>query len=77
MVEIKLLGRVKYKDTLYIANDVISVDNATAEYLQARKLCKVMAIVEPVKVTENSAEVTEIAAEKPAKKTKRAKQESK
>ena len=40
MVEIKLLGRVKYKETLYVANDVISVDKATAEYLQTRKLCK-------------------------------------
>lgn len=77
MVEIKLLGRVKYKETLYVANDVVSVDEATAEYLQARNLCKVMAIVEPAKVTESSAEVAEIAAEKPVKKSKRAKQEGK
>lgn len=81
MVEIKLLSRVKYKETLYVANDVISVDEATAEYLQARNLCKVMAIVEPVKPAEITAEVAEntaeITAEKPAKKSKRTKQESK
>ena len=81
MVEIKLLGRVKYKETLYVANDIISVDKATAEYLQARNLCKVMAVVEPVKVAENTAEntaeVAEVTAEKPVKKSKRAKQEGK
>lgn len=75
MVEIKLLGRVKYENTIYSANDVISVDKATAEYLQERKLCKVMAVVEPAKeVVKDTAEKVE---EKPVKKNKKAKQESK
>ena len=72
MVEIKLLGRVKYQNELYIADDVISVDEATAEYLQERNLCKVMAVVE--KTTEPAKDTVE---EKPTKKSKKVKQEGK
>ena len=72
MVEIKLLGRVKYENTLYSANDVISVTEETAKYLKDRNLCEVMAVVETAKeVVEDTAE------EKPVKKSKRGKQEGK
>lgn len=71
MVEIKLLGRVKYENTFYSANDVISVDKDTAQYLKDRNLCEVMAVIEPKK------EVVEDTTEKVVKKTKKAKQEGK
>ena len=75
MVEIKLLGRVKYENTIYSANDVISVDKATAEYLQGKNLCKVMAVVEPAKeVVEDTVEKAE---DKLVKKSKKVKQEGK
>lgn len=68
MVEIKLLGRVKYQDTFYSANDVISVNKETAEYLKGKKLCEVRAVIEPVK--EQIEEVKPV-----VKKSKKAKQE--
>lgn len=70
MVEIKLLGRVKYESTIYSADDVISVDKDTAQYLQDRGLCELMAVIEPIK------EVVEDTT-KEVKKTKKAKQEGK
>lgn len=75
MVEIKLLSRVKYENMLYVANDIIQVDEATAEYLQKRKVCEVMAIVGPAK--EVVKPIEEIKEEKPIRKSKKMKQEGK
>ena len=75
MVEIKLLGRVKYENVLYVANDVIQVDENVAKYLKDRNLCEVMAVIEPTK--EEVKPIEEIKEEKLIKKSKKGKQEGK
>lgn len=64
MIEVKLLGRVKYQNTLYVADDVITIDESTAEYLKEKNLCEVLAVLNEAK-------------DKPTKKSKKVKQESK
>ena len=56
MVKVKLLGRVKYQDTLYSANEKISVNEETAEYLKGKNLCEVLVEEKPVEVIEKVAE---------------------
>ena len=76
MVEVKLLGRVKYKDTLYVADDVAVIDESTAEYLQEKNLCKVLGVFAEAKVEANNV-ANDVAKDKPTKKSKKVKQESK
>lgn len=56
MVKIKLLGKVKYENTIYFANDEISVNKETAEYLKGKNLCEVLVEEKPVEVIEKVAE---------------------